>query len=532
MHRERVREAARSVRAVVRAHPELLTALLCAVVISTGMRGPDLPAQEFRTWVWRTYGAVLWNDQWYGGHTLPGYSLLFPPLAAVFGTRAVGVLACVGSTVAMRRLVRQAERRGHDAALLWFAVVTVVDLVVGRVPFALGFALGIGALAAARERRPVLAAVAALLCGAASPLAAAFLLLVGAAWLPSVGWRVALPLAPAAVALVVASVFGDGGRFPFPLITLLTVLTFVGLGLRLAPRRSVVLRRGLALYGASAVVLFVVPNPVGGNVVRLGAIVAGPLAAFELVRAGRRRALTVLAVPLLLWQLSPVPSVAAGTADPSGRAAYYSRLVAYLDAHRLPLGRVEVPMTRGRWESDFLATSLPLARGWERQVDLAHNAALYDNLTADSYRQWLLADGVRWVALPDVPLDGSAAPEAALLAHPPPYLVEVWHDAHWRLWRVRGAAPLVSGDAHATLVDLGISSFRLHAPRAGESVVRVHWTRFWSVASGDACVWPTSDGWTVVYSASPGDVLVTAQLGFANLVTRGSDCSSPGTPGR
>ncbi len=530
MRAERVCAGWRSTRDVVRRHPELLTALLCAVVIVTGMRGPDLPAQEFRTWVWRTYGAVLWNDQWYGGHTLPGYSLLFPPLAALFGARTVGALACVASTAAVRRLVRRGAPTGHDTALLWFAVVTVVDLVVGRMPFALGLALGLGALVAARERRPVLASGAALLCGAASPLAAAFLLLVAAAWLPSVGWRVVLPLAPAGVALVAASVFGEGGRFPFPLMTLVTVLVFVVLGLRLAPRRSAVLRRGLALYGATSVVLFFVPNPVGGNVVRLGAIIAGPLAAFELVRAGRRRALAVLAAPLLLWQLAPVPSVAAGAADPSGRAAYYSGLVAFLSAHRVPLGRLEVPMTRGRWESDFLATSVPLARGWERQVDVARNAALYEQLTPQSYHRWLLDGGVRWVALPDVALDPSANREAALLAHPPDYLVEVWHDAHWRLWRVRDASSLVSGGA--TLVDLRISSFRLQATRPGESVVRVHWTRFWSVAVGDACVWPTPDGWTTVDVVRPGAVVVTAQLGLGNLVARGSDCSTPSLDAR
>src|SRR5262249_30490761 len=72
---------------VVRARPWLLTAALCALSLSLGLTGPDTPAQEYRVWLFEHGGARLWDDQWYGGHTIPGYSVLFPPLGALFGAQ-------------------------------------------------------------------------------------------------------------------------------------------------------------------------------------------------------------------------------------------------------------------------------------------------------------------------------------------------------------------------------------------------------------------------------------------------------------
>ena len=42
----------------------------------------DLAAQTFRSDLFSSHGFLLWNDYWYGGHYLPGYSVLFPPLGA------------------------------------------------------------------------------------------------------------------------------------------------------------------------------------------------------------------------------------------------------------------------------------------------------------------------------------------------------------------------------------------------------------------------------------------------------------------
>ena len=524
---------ARRVGGFIVEHPEVLTAVLCAVVLVIGQRGPDLPAQTYRVFLFREQGLVAFDTHWYAGHPLPGYSLLFPPLASFLGPRLLGALSCVVATAAFTRLLRGQRRTGHNLAVLWFAVVSVVDLVVGRLPFALGLAFGIAALVTARDGRRWAALPLAVATGCASPLAGAFLLLAAAAWLPEAGWRRAWPLSGAGVGILAAAAFGQGGWFPFPATTLLVVMLLSVGGLVVVPRSSQSVRRGLLLYGVVSVGLFSFHNPIGGNMVRLGAVFGGPLIAYELWRSGgwRRRFLPVATIPLLIWQFAPLPtSFANGQDNPSAYPDYYAGLLTYLRAHEPERSRLEVPLTDGRWESFFLATEISLARGWERQPDLARNSVLYDEgLSAEAYHEWLLETGVRWVALPDVELDASEDGEAAILEGPTPsYLRPVWQDANWKLWEVRDARPLVTGAAE--LVRLGVSTVDLRGLRAGTAVLLVRWTRFWRVESGDACVAPNGDGWTAVQVRSPGPIRLSADVGLASIAGggRSGSCNNDG----
>jgi hypothetical protein len=525
--------SARRVGGFLVQHPEVLTAVLCAVVLAIGQRGPDLPAQTYRVFLYREHGLVAFDSHWYAGHPLPGYSLIFPPLASFIGPRLLGALSCVAATAAFTRLLRGQRRTGHDLAVLWFAVVSVVDLVVGRLPFALGLAFGLAALVTARDGRRWAAWPLAIATGCASPLAGAFLLLAAVAWLPEAGWRRALPLSGAGVGIAAAAAFGEGGWFPFPATTLLVVLLLSVGGLVVVPRSSRFVRRGLLLYGLASIVLFPWHNPIGGNMVRLGAVFGGPLIAYELWRSGgwRRKFLPVAAIPLLIWQFAPLPtSFANGQDNESAHPDYYAGLLAYLHAHDADRSRLEVPLTDGRWESFFLATEISLARGWERQPDLARNSVLYDEeLTAEDYHAWLLDNGVRWVALPDVGLDASEDGEAAILnGTTPSFLQPVWRDAHWRLWEVRDARPLVTGAA--SLVHLGVSTIDLQGERVGTAVLLVRWTRFWRVASGDACGAPNGDGWTALQVRSPGPIRLSADVGFGSIAGdgRNGSCNDDG----
>jgi hypothetical protein len=513
--------AVRRVADVLVLQPWIVTAALCGVTLALSVYGPDYPAQIYRATLFRHHGPLIWNDQWYGGHPLLGYSTLFPPMAAAIGARSVGALACIGSTVALTRLLRPRGGRDYAFALLWFAVVTVGDLVIGRLPFALGLWLGLLAMLAVARRRPWLAALGALLCSLASPLAGAFLLLAATAWTASVSIRRVLPLASACTGLFVSATLDGGGIFPFPLDSLLAVLAFVALGLLLVPRRFAAVRRGLLLYGVAAVLLFAVPNPVGGNVSRLGVVAAGPLAALTLFPLGRRRALALLAVPVLVWQLSPVRDAVANSDDPSAGQKYYAGLLGFLRAQGRPQGRLEITFTRGHWESAFVAPSYPLARGWQRQLDVAYNRVLYEpDLTAATYHDWLLDTGVAFVALPDVPLDSSARREAAILRRGQPWLLPAWSDSHWRVWRVADARGLVRGDAH--LRRLGIASFALSMRPPGRAVVLVRYSRLWRVTGGTACLSPTPDGWTAVTAQAPGRVTAATKLSVAGIAGVGS----------
>ena len=415
---------------------------------------------------------------------------------------------------------------------MWFSAVTVGDLVVGRLPYALGLAFGLGAILAVSRRRPALAGIAAMLCSLASPLAAAFLLLAGTAWAASVGIRRTLPLAAASTGLVVSIALGGGGIFPFPVLTLLGLLVFVVVGLYLTPRTNRVLRRGLLLYGAAALVLFAVPNPVGGNVARIASVSAGPLAALVLLQLGKRRLLALLVIPILAWQAAPVAGALASAEDDlSTNARYYAGLMKYLKEQGQPQGRLEIPFTRSHWETSFVAKSYPLARGWERQLDVAFNAPLYDPALTDAgFHRWLLDTGVDLVALPDVALDPSAQREAEILSQPQPWLTPVWSDRHWQVWRVVDSPGIVLGDAH--LDDLGIDSFTVTMRSAGSAVVLVRYSRFWQVAQGQACLAPTPDGWTSLTTTQPGQVVAEAKLSLTGLAggDRNQGCAADSPP--
>src|SRR4051794_5243395 len=75
---------------VLRRRPELVTAAVCAVVVAVGQRGPDLPAQAYRVSLIRHHGLVIFDSHWYGGHSLPGYSMIFPLLPPGGGSRVGG----------------------------------------------------------------------------------------------------------------------------------------------------------------------------------------------------------------------------------------------------------------------------------------------------------------------------------------------------------------------------------------------------------------------------------------------------------
>jgi hypothetical protein len=493
-------------------YPWVVTAVLCVVLLIAPVTGGDLAAQEYHAWVFTAHGALLWNNYWYGGHLVGGYSLLFPPMAAVVGTRLLGSLACVAATAALAALLggRRAPR-GRRLAALWFSVGVLGPLVVGQLPFGIGVTLSLAGLLAAARARPWLAGFAALAASLTSPLAGAFLLMVALAWAVQAGVRRTAPLATAAIGVVVASLLGGGGYFPFPRSALLVVLLFSVGGLLLTWRGPRAVQCGLLLYGASALVIFAVQNPVGGNETRLGALIGGPLAAAVLGTRRRWWTLAVVAVPLLCWQIWPgVTALSRSVGDPSSQASYYSGVSSFLRTQDVAQGRVEVPTLQQHWESYFVAQAFPLARGWERQIDLRDNAVLYrPDLTADQLHSWLVSSGVGLVALPDAPLDYWSQREGALIAAGQPWLTPVWSDAHWRVWRVSDSPGLVTGPARLTA--LGISSFHLTAAEPGTSLVRVHWSPFWRVTAGSACVRKGPDGWLTVQTSGPGPVTVSAQ---------------------
>jgi hypothetical protein len=322
----------------------------------------------------------------------------------------------------------------------------------GRVPYYLGFAIALGSVLASLRGRMALALVLAALSSAASPVAGAFLALaaLAGALTDRPRARECLLLAAAALApiLVLSAAYPNGGYEPFAASAFWPALAGVlAIALLLPPgglgaRGRAAVRAGAALYALALIAAYAIHTPMGGNAARLGALLA-PALLTGVLWERRRGTLALLALPLLYWQLAtPIRDYASIAGDPSVNASYYAPLLAELRRlDRNTATIVEVPLTKAHWEAAYLAghDGVKLARGWERQLDTRYAALFYrPQLTASGYRSWLIENRVRYVALPDAPLDHAGRSEGALILRGPPYLRELWHSQHWRLFRFMG----------------------------------------------------------------------------------------------
>ncbi len=557
--------------ATARWAPVLVAAVLAAAYVIVSPPSADLAAQLFRARLFSIEGFALWDDQWYAGHGLIGYSVLYPAVAALLTPQLAAGLAATASAAVFEPFARRHFGAGAWLGAILFGAGTAIDLYTGRLAFAVGVLPALGAVAALDTGALPAACALALLAALCSPVAALFTgvagigYAAGGAWSASsasasasaaaaaaapasapasgraasgsgsadrpAGMRPALGgAAVAAAALVptglIALAFPDTGSEPFDPATLLPVLVLVAALLLVAPRRAYALRATAAVYGLAVVAVYVSASPIGGNVARLGTLLAAPLGALLLARTGRAAALLLL-LPLLYvgWQ-APVLDVVSAATDPSADTAYYAPLLRFLtrvaDRGGAPF-RIEIPLTRSHWEADAVAGRFAIARGWERQTDIADNPLFYDGrLTAATYRAWLTADGIRFVAAPDAPLDYSARGEMALIRGGLPYLRLVWRSVHWRVYAVADATPIVTGAA--TLRVMGPDTLALTARRPGTALVRVRFTPYWALTRGAGCVAPAGP-YTRLTLRRAGPVVLATRFALDRIDARSPRCT-------
>jgi hypothetical protein len=525
-----------------------LAAGLLAVWLIADPRTPDLAAQVYRVDLFRQLGLAVWDEHWYAGHHLPGYSLLFPPLGSLLGTRLLAVLSVLASVALFERLARVAYGSSARWGAALFALGAVGDVWSGRLTFALGVSFALAAGLAFARGRFISAAVLAGLCAAASPVAGALLGL--AALSCAVSWRsvkVLLTLAaPAAVVvLALALLFPEGGVEPYPILSFAATALVVVVFLWALPSEAGLLRIGGALYLFACIGCLLVHSPVGSNIERYGVLLAGPLLLCARLSARRRRptrlsvsgresratAATAVALCVIsVWVVwGPARETIAVAGNESTSAAYYVPLQRFLAGHGGPLARVEVPLTRSHWEAALLAPSVSLARGWEKQLDSRYDQVLLTpGLSAAAYERWLHEQAVAYVALPDTPLDPSSAQEGRLIRGGLPYLREVYASRHWRVYRVLAPTPLASGPG--ALTSLGHDSFGLRAYSAGSFLVRVRFSRYLTLTRGSGCVARAPGGWTSVTLEGAGAATVTARFSLARALSAGDSCGRTGLP--
>jgi hypothetical protein len=107
----------------------------------------------------------------------------------------------------------------------------------------------------------------------------------------------------------------------------------------------------------------------------------------------------------------------------------------------------------------------------------------------------------------------------------------VWSNDHWHLYRLEDAVGLTSPASRPTtpsrsgrLRRVGASSFEFSARASRSYLVRIHYTPYWTVTSGDACVRRDGD-WTRLEVHRPGPVEIAARFSVGGLLRRDSACS-------
>ncbi|MEV5450741.1 hypothetical protein [Streptomyces sp. NPDC052535] len=500
--------------------------------LATG--GGDLAAQEAWADFASNHGDSAYGLFWYGGMHTANYSVVSPYLMALVGVRTVTVVSgLAASWLAAVLLVRGGVRRPGWPALL-ASLALWCDVASGRTTFALGVALALAAcVPLVRERRLWLGAGYAALATMASPVAGLFVAVVGAAFLLVRDWGRALVLLipPAAVVGLTTLFFPFTGEQPMPAGRIWPPV-LLGLAVTvLAPRTWRVARWSGAVYALGTVLTYLIASPVGTNVERfaelfapavlLAALLSGPPALTG--ERVRRLAGGLLAVALAysVWWVGgkTVSDLRVSTVVPAW-AAETDGVVAALEGLGADRTRVEVVPARNHREATLLAPHVNLARGWNRQLDVERGRLFYDGtFSAATYREWLDRWAVGFVVAPLGRPDGPARAEAKLVRDPelrPEWLEPVWRDAHWQVYRVRDAVPLVS--APGTVVSTGPADLVLRVARPGAVTVRVAWSPW--LRSDGGCL--AQDGeFTRLTVEAPGEYRISSRYG-----------PSPGSGGR
>ncbi|MGW2386880.1 hypothetical protein [Streptomyces sp. NPDC001658] len=454
--------------------------------------GGDLAAQETWARFAAEHGGSAYGLFWFGGAHTANYSLLSPYLMGFFGVRTVAVAAGLAAGWSAAVLfVRSGIRRPLAPALL-AAFGLWADVAAGRVTFALGVALALAAcVPLVGERRVGLTAGYALLATAASPVAGLFLVVAGAAYgLLRDGPRaLALLVPPFVVVGTTTLLFPFQGQQPMPAARILWP-ALLGLSVALlAPRGWRVVRRGAAVYGAGVLLTYLIPSPIGTNVERLALLFAPAVLLAALLSTERsarrlRGGLVCALVASLAWLGSGTPlTFLRGSAQVPAWAADTRGVVRALDRLGAHDTRVEAVPADDHREAAVLSPYVNLARGFNTQLDMERGRLFYDGTFSPSaYRAWLDRWAVGFVVLPDAVPDRHGAAEAALVRSGPAWLEPVWRDAHWRIYRVRNAVPLVS--APARVVRATQDELDVWMPAPGSVGVRVAYSPWLRVEGG------------------------------------------------
>ena len=475
-----------------------LGATTASLLVWFGPRGGDLAAHEYQLRLFLHHGLTLWDNFWYAGrYAYVDYSVLYYPLAAVFGIALLTVLSVAFAAGAFARLLERewgpaARWAGRSFALLWPGVILAAEL-----PLALGVLFALLCLLALQAGRRWTGAALILLTLASSPVAFVLLavVLAGIAAGRHPGLRLRTVAVPAAaVALAAAAELLTLHLFPvgtlgFPADEAVQAAAFciVLLALTWRLERARGLRGVLAVYLLAVVVIYLIPTGLGHDIARVR-LLALPIALLvAALRRWRPLPLVLVAVALAAaWNVFPLASSwASSESDRSANPRMWTAPVGYLHTHLRTGYRVEAVDTVDHWPALYLArANIPLVRGWFRQDDHPVAALLYHRYTAAEYMTWLHRLGVEYVVLTDAPPDHSSRREARLVRSGTTGLSEVFTGRGVRIYAVPRPQPIVTGPGRPAVLALRESRLRLRVSRGGTYRVAVRWSPYWHASTG------------------------------------------------
>ena len=523
-------------------------AVVAFLMYRGGLPGWDDAAHAYKVFLLRRGESMFWDNYWYGGgYGAANYGFVYYLLALYVPSRLI-VIAAAGALPVLYYIYQRDMWGIDDIWPAWaFAGIMSVYLAHGQDPFVLGLALTMGGLALVARKRPLWGALLVAIGIFANPMAFVVCLpfmLSDIVARPPLRrrylwfWGAVAPFIVLRVVLGVA--FSEPGGYLNETSQLLLYLGFALAGLALAgvnaahPRRPFVIL--FLTYATVCVLSFVTPgSPLGNNIGRFFFVFGLPL--LLLLRHSRLQRPfpygDLVIIPIVLFGLlqisAPYSHFTRTDEWPQTRASFFAPALAAAARYNDPEYRLHVVSLRRHWEADYFPEAgYPITRGWYRQADAIHNALFYTPYAAAAYVAWLRRMGVRYVFLPDAPLDPWSQREAKIL-EASPELEVVERSGAWTVYRLPDAEPLAVGlnGGTAQVTSMGHRDLAVKVDRPGTYLLKVTWSPYWSLAEGTGVLRRSPDRFLLLdaraagayrlrFTVTPGKVLaeVGARLGL------------------
>ena len=152
---------------------------LAAFLLWATPPGIDWAAHAYQRTFLLEHGFQMWNNFWYAGrYSFVTYSLIYYPLAALFGIKVLALASIASAAMAFSIVMYRQWGSDSRVSSRTFAVLWVGIIGAAAFPFALAMSFALLAIWALQEGRRGRFAVGAILTLAASPLAFMLLTIV------------------------------------------------------------------------------------------------------------------------------------------------------------------------------------------------------------------------------------------------------------------------------------------------------------------------------------------------------------------